>query len=293
MKIGRNDPCPCGSGKKYKKCCLGKENNAEAERKFQDSVNDYANDAVFDYEAIANMYNHFRRITLDKKPHIKEYKKIRRMHSEIVDSMIDYYENDKFEQKIDPAYQPDIDPAHKKRKASKTFLLYDLEFDMESDRGAQAFYDRLIYKASPNLSCITEEYIKSNRYRKPEKVELLQSMLASRLGLFDVVGKDTDEGYAHIQDVLSGQEYTLTDIGLSGNIGNDDLLLYTRIITYRGISFGTGLSLTFSKNDSFIKSFIKRHKADYASHGEYGRFAELYKHFYETPNKTIILANNF
>ena len=22
VKIGRNDPCPCGSGKKYKKCCL-------------------------------------------------------------------------------------------------------------------------------------------------------------------------------------------------------------------------------------------------------------------------------
>lgn len=25
MKIGRNDPCPCGSGKKYKRCCLDKE----------------------------------------------------------------------------------------------------------------------------------------------------------------------------------------------------------------------------------------------------------------------------
>jgi len=25
-KVGRNDPCPCGSGLKYKKCCLGKEN---------------------------------------------------------------------------------------------------------------------------------------------------------------------------------------------------------------------------------------------------------------------------
>ncbi len=24
MKIGRNEPCPCGSGKKYKKCCLRK-----------------------------------------------------------------------------------------------------------------------------------------------------------------------------------------------------------------------------------------------------------------------------
>ena len=25
VKVGRNDPCPCGSGKKYKHCCLGKE----------------------------------------------------------------------------------------------------------------------------------------------------------------------------------------------------------------------------------------------------------------------------
>ena len=24
VKVGRNDPCPCGSGQKYKKCCLGK-----------------------------------------------------------------------------------------------------------------------------------------------------------------------------------------------------------------------------------------------------------------------------
>jgi hypothetical protein len=27
-KIGRNQPCPCGSGKKYKKCCLGKDQPA-------------------------------------------------------------------------------------------------------------------------------------------------------------------------------------------------------------------------------------------------------------------------
>ena len=28
MKIGRNDPCPCSSGKKYKKCCLQKDEAA-------------------------------------------------------------------------------------------------------------------------------------------------------------------------------------------------------------------------------------------------------------------------
>ncbi|MCA1786995.1 MAG: SEC-C domain-containing protein, partial [Desulfobacteraceae bacterium] len=25
VKIGRNDPCPCGSGKKYKNCCRNKK----------------------------------------------------------------------------------------------------------------------------------------------------------------------------------------------------------------------------------------------------------------------------
>ncbi len=29
LKVGRNDPCPCGSGLKYKKCCLGKGNAAQ------------------------------------------------------------------------------------------------------------------------------------------------------------------------------------------------------------------------------------------------------------------------
>ena len=24
-KVGRNDPCPCGSGKKYKNCCMNKD----------------------------------------------------------------------------------------------------------------------------------------------------------------------------------------------------------------------------------------------------------------------------
>lgn len=31
MKIGRNEPCPCGSGQKYKKCCSAKDEAAHAE----------------------------------------------------------------------------------------------------------------------------------------------------------------------------------------------------------------------------------------------------------------------
>ncbi|MCI0613712.1 SEC-C domain-containing protein [bacterium] len=35
-KIGRNDPCPCGSGKKYKKCCIDKQTSQPATMKTED-----------------------------------------------------------------------------------------------------------------------------------------------------------------------------------------------------------------------------------------------------------------
>ena len=28
-KVGPNDPCPCGSGKKYKKCCMQKDKSSD------------------------------------------------------------------------------------------------------------------------------------------------------------------------------------------------------------------------------------------------------------------------
>ena len=31
--LGRNEPCHCGSGKKYKKCCLEKDTEAKREAK--------------------------------------------------------------------------------------------------------------------------------------------------------------------------------------------------------------------------------------------------------------------
>jgi hypothetical protein len=31
-KVGRNDPCPCGSGEKYKRCCMARDKAALAER---------------------------------------------------------------------------------------------------------------------------------------------------------------------------------------------------------------------------------------------------------------------
>lgn len=38
-KVGRNDPCPCGSGKKYKKCCFDVE-KAKYRTENEDGHND-------------------------------------------------------------------------------------------------------------------------------------------------------------------------------------------------------------------------------------------------------------
>ena len=41
MKTGRNDPCPCGSGKKYKHCCYAKDSvKHEAPEETDDAVAD-------------------------------------------------------------------------------------------------------------------------------------------------------------------------------------------------------------------------------------------------------------
>lgn len=51
QKVGRNEPCPCGSGKKYKQCCL-KETQGQAlpsplsKRKFTAKVLSSGNNGV-------------------------------------------------------------------------------------------------------------------------------------------------------------------------------------------------------------------------------------------------------
>ena len=34
-KVGRNDPCPCGSGKKFKRCCLERMEAEERSARLQ------------------------------------------------------------------------------------------------------------------------------------------------------------------------------------------------------------------------------------------------------------------
>jgi len=62
MKIGRNDPCPCGSGKKYKKCCIDKSVRNVSDVitvPIENSVSDfdYIDDTAKKLEQIISLYN--------------------------------------------------------------------------------------------------------------------------------------------------------------------------------------------------------------------------------------------
>ena len=242
-------------------------------------------------ELFLNAGINLHRMILNKKPHIKEYTRIRKLHGEIFNSMIRYYDSGKFEPEIDN----DFEYEGRTEADDNVFFLLESEFDMESREGPHAFYDKLIYKVSPTMSCITEEYIKKNRYRKPEKIEFLQSMLESKLGLFEVTAVDTNEGYVYIKEVFTGDEYKITDTGMSysHSKNNTDFYIYTRILTHNSISFNTGLSLMFEKTDPFIQDFVKRHKKDYLPFGELIRFTELYNRFSKDSKRVKILAKSF
>ncbi len=48
-KVGRNDPCPCGSGRKYKNCCMRKDRISESRELNLDSMEGFLLDALTGY----------------------------------------------------------------------------------------------------------------------------------------------------------------------------------------------------------------------------------------------------
>jgi hypothetical protein len=287
MQPGRNALCPCGSGKKYKKCCALNEAGQAADtpnecRETQENQEE-ALDPEFG-EFLLQAVRNLRKAVLERQSHIKAYYRIRKMHEEIVEAMIRYHDDGKFEQQIDSTYRfPDM--------GDREIHLLNATFDPETRVGAHCLYDMLIYKPALNMSCITEDFIRLHRYRKPEKVAFLHSMLDSKLGLYEITDVDRDHGYAYLREVFTGEERRIIDVGLSGDLNYSNFFLYTRIIEVQGICFGTGLNLVFTKDDRFIREHIQKHKKGYSSQGEFVRFIELHNRYSQYPDSVQVVPN--
>ena len=286
MKIGRNELCPCGSGKKYKYCCMGKENIEEEFEigKKKNSWEEFLNTEE-GMETMHNMLANMRDFLLKDKPHIKEYKKIRKLHSEIIDNMQQYYEEGNFKQEFDLGEVKD-------KIETKNIKLLSTDFDTSTQLGMTALLNIIIYKNSSTANCLTEEYLRKNKFRKPEKVEFLRAMLNSEAGLFEITKTDEENAQVKMKNVLSGKEYLVTDIALSGNKNNDKFYWYNRIITYNAISFGTGVGIIFEKTDKFIINWINENKKNYNEKEEMVRFLTLYNEYQKNDRGIKLRVNN-
>lgn len=78
MSVGRNDLCPCGSGKKYKKCCLEKNNLIELATKRRDT---FYNDKQRLVEKVGNY--------LKRQVPLHEYNQLKRTLIDDTDNMVE------------------------------------------------------------------------------------------------------------------------------------------------------------------------------------------------------------
>ena len=240
---------------------------------------------------LARFMHRLRLTSLKRKPHVKAYIKASRLHGEISNAMADYYFDGKFEQKFDADDSLALGTEKDGDTKPCEIDIYESSFDNTTREGLNGMMECLIYKAAENASCITEEFLQTRKYRKPEKVEMLKSMLASQAGFFEFTGASPDEGYVFLREVFSGREHTLAEMSLSGSKRLDDFYIYTRVITYRDISFNSGLCLLFTKTDPFVADFVKRQKNNYYPHGEFQRFLQLYNYYVKTPNRQVTITN--
>lgn len=301
MKVSRNDPCPCGSGKKFKKCCLG----SASFKTYEKNETKYIDSTKLSQENLEKMLEQMEADEMEKRifgalqqlramsmkeiPHIKKYKACRLLLEEIVDSMIEYNESGKFKQHFDQEKAKQyltLNPVTGKPDTEYS----EVAVNLESDLGFKIYMDLLIYRPVPHANSIIEVYLSENKYRRSDKIDLLHAMDESILGLFLIKEVEPENAYVFLEHVFTGEQYQIIDIAMSGSNNVEGQYIYLRIITFDGISFSTGFGMPFKNKDVFIKNFISEQKSDYNPLGEMTRMFKLYSEF-STDEKNVKVLN--
>lgn len=215
------------------------------------------------------MLINLNRRQLNRKSHIKKYNKIRKLHSEIANNMIEYFEDGKYD--FDK-YFDQILPELQKETNNLEFRLEMGDTDDNSILG-----ELMMYKNHKDIPSITEIYIEKKKFRNEEKVKMLNSMKNSYVGLFKIIKTDSDNGYVTYQDVFTNKKYKIIDIAMSSTLTidkNNMIYMYNRIITYDNISFATGIYCMMDSSNKELKKFIKEH--NYNKCSDFSRCLLLY-----------------
>ena len=208
-------------------------------------------------EEMSQMLVNINRMQLNRKSHIKRYNKLRNLHSDIIDSMLNYMFDGKYN--LDKMF----DKLVKEHENKGQTIEFDLSTDNPDD--LSIITELFVYKTQEKIPSLTEIYLEKNKFRNKEKVEFVNAMNQSFASLFKIVATDRENGYVTYEDVFSHKKYKIIDISMSSShIVNKKkpVYMYNRIITIGDISFATGIHCMLTWENEKLTEFLKHAKYD-------------------------------
>jgi hypothetical protein len=135
--VGRNESCPCGSGKKYKKCCLDKDQQADIQKLIAypklnspDPTEDGIMDSFWDLESPDNPYPEIgEEESLFIDQWWDKYESIKNFPEEVLTHIFDFFEKH---------------PELAENLGLDEFVIFDLGYNLYSNGNVKAYIDFLL-----------------------------------------------------------------------------------------------------------------------------------------------------
>jgi hypothetical protein len=184
VKHGRNDPCPCGSGRKYKHCCL-------------------------------------RAAQLQEAPESLVWQRLRRLLDEHNRDMLRFVSNVYGRVAFDEAWRRfAADEETEFHPESRDIPLFMPWFyhRWSPSRGTSRVPDASLHGVVP-----TREYLRRKRQLDPLLREYLESCLASPFSAFEILQADAGRGLL-MKDLLTGEEQDVTERSASAMTEEGDVV---------------------------------------------------------------------
>ncbi len=206
MKIGRNDPCPCGSGKKYKNCCLGKTTTSSQE---------------FHYRRLSEAYNRLEEHLFAHADRIFGKKAV----AVAMDEFLPW-----------PESEGDVD-SETLRRAGPLFWPWYI-FNWEYDSG-----ETDVQLSGPEHRTVAELYAENRTGRiDPLEARLIEGINRKPYSFWEVVSIDKGKGMT-LQDILKGIQIDVQERLGSQYIHPGDVL-FGRAVIVDGVGMLIGLAPT-------------------------------------------------
>lgn len=195
------------------------------------------------------------KISFERQPEYKAYQKIRKISGEVLDKFVDF---------IDPDFDDYSDVI--RIELFDLMEKYKIHFDVELKEIDSHHTLKAMLYCYDNGGKISQKYLDNTRIRKPEKLNMIKSIIDSKSSFFEVIREGSKPYKIIIRDVMTNEEYEIIDTGVAfahrfmNEIIRSKYLL-TTLMNYDGINFVDN-SLLLDKNDDdvkFLLTLCKKH----------------------------------